>query len=675
MSGTPQSTDPRLVGQAFSLRTRFPAGPAGQKAVCGHNCPPHKPRDFGRACIIWLCALSVAIAPLTAQQMPLVEKPQAPIGLRSYLGTSVPPVNLANSSRIHRLLHAGSLYLTVQDAIALAIENNLNLEVQRYNIPSAEWQVQRMQAGGTPRGVSGGASSVNPVDPGVGVLGSTSTGAVNTGGGSAGSVGGTGSGGASIQQIGSTVANFDPSFTNTSTFAHYTTPLVNQALSQTSALVDTERVYTTQLQQAFDTGGAMRINSYEYNQKENSPGDLVNPVVAPYMRLLFYQPLFQNGGRAFNLHNIRIAENGRAAARQAFRAELLNLVASVLNAYWDVATAGAELAARQRAADATQKFYQDTQKEIAAGALPRVEEPRAAAEAASRRQDLLLARIAVQQRESALKQLLLRREEPDVETASIVPLDRIVVPDRDDLPALSKLVSGAMRDRPDVALAKIVDENAAINAIGTTNGLLPTMLAFGYFLNRGVAGTLVPSAGYAPASFSGGYGTALGQIARRDFPTEAAGVSLSSLPIHNRVAQGDYGFEQLQVQQSQLTSQKDNNAIAVNVSNQITALRQARARYNTAVNTRQLQEQLLAYEREKFTFGTSTFSNLIIDQRALAAAEITEVTALADYAHARVSLDQVLGQTLQNNGVTLEEGLNGQVVRQSQLPDLIAPAK
>jgi outer membrane protein TolC len=607
--------------------------------------------------------------------MPLVEKPRAPIGYRSYLGTSVPPAGLTNSSRIYRLLHAGSLYLTVQDAIALAIENNPNLEAARYNIPIADWAVQRMAAGGTPRGVSGGAASVNPVDPGVGVLGSTTSGGVSTGNGGSGSVGGSGSGGASIQQIGGTVVNFDPSFTNTTTFAHYTTPEVNQALSQTSALVDTERIYSTQLQQAFDTGGAVRFNDYEYYQKENSPGDLVNPVAAPYMRLLFYQPLFQGGGRAFNLHNIRIAENGRSAAHQAFRAEFLNLVASVLTAYWDVVTADAELAARQRAADATQKFFEDTQKEIAAGALPRVEEPRAAAEAANRRQDLTLARIALQQRESALKQLLLRRQEPAIDSASIVPLDHIVVPDSDDLPGLATLVSGAMRDRPDVALSKINDENAAINTIGTINGLLPTMLAFGYFMNRGVAGTVQEAAGGAPASFAGGYGTALGQIARRDYPTEAAGISLSSLPFHNRVAQGDYAFEQLQLRQSELSGQKDDNAIAVGVSNQMIALRQARARYNTAVNTRKLQEQLLAYEREKFTYGTSTFSHLIVDQRALAAAEITEVTALADYAHARVSLDQVLGQTLENNGVTLEEGLNGQVARPSQLPDSIAPAK
>ena len=146
---------------------------------------------------------------------------------------------------------------------------------------------------------------------------------------------------------------------------------------------------------------------------------------------------------------------------------------------------------------------------------------------------------------------------------------------------------------------------------------------------------------------------------------------MNSLPIHNRVAQGDYAFEQLQLQQSQLTGQIANNAIAVSISNQATALRQARARYNTAVNTRKLQEQLLAYEREKFTFGTSTFNNLIVDQRALAAAEIVEVTALADYAHARVSLDQVLGQTLEKNGVTLDEGLSGQVSRQSQLPDVM----
>jgi outer membrane protein TolC len=619
-----------------------------------------------------LCTLS-----LTAQQLPLVEKPQAPIGYRSYRGTSVPPVGLSNSSRIYRLLHAGSLYLTVQDAIALAIENNLNLEVERYNIPNADWYLQRAQAGGTPRGISGSAPSVNPVDAGVGVLGSTSSGGVISTGGSSGggggAVGGSSSGGASFSQIGSTVVNFDPSLTNASSFGHYTTPIVDTALSQTAALVDTVHAYTTQIQQSFDTGGGVRFIDYENYDKENAPSDLINPVSAPYMRLVFYQNLFQSAGRAFNLHNIRIAENGRMAAREAFRAEMLNLVAGVLTAYWDVVTADAELAARQRAADATQKFYQDTQKEIAAGALPRVEERRAAAEAASRRRDLILARIASQQRESALKQLLVRRTEPAIDSASIVPLDHIEVPDQDDLPGLSQLVSGAMRDRPDVALAKINDENAAINTIGTAHALLPTMLVFGYLTNRGVAGTVVNPAGGTAASFAGGYGTALGQVLRRDFPTEATGLNLQSLPIHNRVAQGDYAFEQLQLQQSQLSGQKDNNAIAVSISNQMTALRQSRARYNTAVNTRKLQEQLLAYEREKFTFGASTFSNLIIDQRALAAAEIVEVTALADYAHARVSLDQVLGQTLANNGVTLEEGLNGQVVRQSQLPDLIAP--
>ena len=623
-------------------------------------------------CPTRLCGLFLGAALLGAQQLPLVEKPQAPIGYRSYRGTSVPPVDLANSPRIYRLIHAGSLYLSVQDAIALAIENNLNLEIQRYNIPSADWAVQRMQAGGTPRGVSGGATSVNPSDPGVGVLGSTSSGGISTGGGGGGMVGGSSSGGASIQQIGSTVVNFDPSLTNSSTFAHYTTPLVNVALSQTAALVDVEHIYSTQLQQAFQTGGAVQFRDYEYYQQENSPGDLVNPVTAPYMRLLFYQPLFQGAGRAFNLHNIRIAENGRLAAQEAFRAELLNLVASVLNAYWDVVTADAELAARERAAEATAKFYEDTRKEIAAGALPRVEERRAAAEAASRRRDQILARIAVEQRESALKQLLVRRQDAAIDSASIIPLDHIVVPENDDLAGLATLVDGAMRDRADVALAKINDENAAINTIGTANALLPTMLAFGYFMNRGLAGTVLGT-GRVPPSFSGGFGTALGEIARRDFPTEAAGISLSSLPIHNRVAQGDYAFEQLQLQQSQLTGQIANNDIAVSVSNQMIALRQARARYNTAVNTRKLQEQLLAYEHEKFTYGTSTFNNLIVDQRALAAAEIVEVTALADYAHARVSLDQVLGQTLENNGVTLEEGLNGRVVRQSQLPDVIPP--
>jgi len=230
-------------------------------------------------------------------------------------------------------------------------------------------------------------------------------------------------------------------------------------------------------------------------------------------------------------------------------------------------------------------------------------------------------------------------------------------------------VATALAKRPDVAVAKIAHQDAVISSSGTSNGLLPVLIAYADTYNRGTSGTLQPVPG-APAdpNFAGGYGTSLGQIFRRNYPNEYAGLSLSGFPLHNRQGQADYGVEQLQLQASRLTSQRDLNNIAVSVSNQLIALRQARSRYTTAVNTRKLQEQVLADDQKKFTFGTANFTTLIVDQRTLVTAQLSEVGALSAYARARVSLDQVLGESLEKNNISLDEGIQGKVARPSALP-------
>jgi outer membrane protein len=302
-----------------------------------------------------------------------------------------------------------------------------------------------------------------------------------------------------------------------------------------------------------------------------------------------------------------------------------------------------------------------------------VELSRAVAEVGTRRQDLVIAETGLRQQEAVFKEQLVRNQDPIIETARIVCLDSIEVPTEDNLPPLREMVATALAKRPDVAVAKISSQNAIINSLGTANGLLPTLLAYADTYNRGSSGT-VATPGANPY-FVGGYGTSLGQIFRRDFPNEYVGLALSGMPIHNHQAQADYGIEQLQLQASQLTFQRDNNNIAVSVSNQVIALQQARARYATAVNTRKLQEQVLADDRKKFTFGTANFTTLIIDQRTLVGAQLTEVTALGSYARARTSLDQVLGETLEKNNITLDEGATGNIARPSALPaDVGAPA-
>jgi outer membrane protein TolC len=277
--------------------------------------------------------------------------------------------------------------------------------------------------------------------------------------------------------------------------------------------------------------------------------------------------------------------------------------------------------------------------------------------------------------ENALKELLVRTPDAAVEAAAVVPLDRIEMPESDKLPPLRQLVAVAMANRPDVIVAKLRDQTSEMALPGTENPLMPNMQVSGQTYNRGVAGTPQASSGDEPNPyFVGGYGTALGQVLRRNFPSYSGAVSISA-SLGNRTAQGDYGIDQLQYRQSQLSGQRDTNAIVVDISARMSALRQARARHSAAVDTRTLQEKLLEADREKFSSGIATFNDIINDQRALVAAQISEVNALAAYAHARVSLDQTLGKTLERNHVSLDEGLSGRVAAEAKAPAVAEEAK
>jgi outer membrane protein len=608
-----------------------------------------------------------------AQNLPFtVEKPQGPAILRPYRAQTVPGVRLNNSGRLHSLLRAGKLYLTVPDAIALAIENNLGLETDRYGPLLAQSSLERALAGGPVRGVPSASAQVSSVNAGVGVNGSAQSAGLGGGGGGGG---GGSSGNAAIQQVGAITPNLDPILQSTTTQAHLTQPQANTVLSQTNALIQSVRTTNTTMQVGLIGGGVVQYRNYEQSFKENAPSDILNPAVGPHMDLAFRHSLLRGYGVRLNDRGIRIAKINTGASLESFRSQLLDLVANVLNGYWDLVTAGDEFQARRHSQENAQKFYEDTQKEIAAGAIPRVELARAAAEVATRRQDLVVAQANLRQRENQLKEMLVRTPDAAVEAAEIVALDRIEIPETDDLPGLRQLVATAMAKRPDVAVSKVRDQTAEMSLAGTQNPLLPSLQVTGQSFNRGVAGTPQVSSGGAPNPyFVGGYGTALGQILRRNFPNYSAGASFS-ISFGNRTAQGDYGIDQLQFRQSQITGQRDTNAIVVDISARMSALRQARSRHLAAVNTRTLQEQLLAADREKFSSGIATFNDIINDQRALVVAQISEVNALSAYAHARVSLDQTLGETLERNGVSMEEGLSGRVARESKAPDVVAGAK
>jgi outer membrane protein len=625
-----------------------------------------KPRIVTLAVIACSCLVFRA----TAQNQPYsLGQTSIPALIRPYVAPEIPPIRLTNLNRLHELIRAGNLYLSVQDAIALAVENNLNLELARYGPMLVDSALERAKAGGPLRGVPSASAQIAAADAGLGVNGALAS----AGGGGGGGGGGTGgNGGATVQQIGAITPILDPYVQSTTTFGHLTYPQANTVLSQTTALVDTTHIYTNSVTQRLISGGAFQFVDFEQYLKENTLSDTLNPAVGPHMDLYFQHQLLQGFGVKLNDRGIRIAKINTTASRESFRSQLLNMVSQVVNLYWNLAGAREDWKARQNTLEITQKFVDDTKYEISVGAIAGIELPRAEAELTSRRQDVALALTNVRQQAILLKDALSHTEDPALEAAEIIPLERIEIPETDDLPALRQAVTTALAKRPDVAVSNYGDQTAEMNLAGTANPLLPTLTFTGRMYDRGTAGTPNQGQGANPY-FVGGYGTAVEQILRRNFPSETM-VTNFSIPLGNRQSQSDYGIDQLQFQQQKLTGQKATNQIVVDIASAINSVRQARSRYSTARDTRLLQEQLLEVEKKRSS-GAGTYVAIMADQRQLSSALLTEVSARTAYVHAKVALDQVLGETLEKYNISLDEGLTGKVNRESRIPDVVEQHK
>jgi outer membrane protein TolC len=572
-----------------------------------------------------------------------VDRPTGPVIIRPYQSPTVAPVNLRNSARIQNFIRAGRIYLSAQDAIALAIENNLDLEVERYNGVLAEWAIERAQAGGPIRGVPSGSSQIGQVASGQGINGSqASLGLSSNTGGSA-----TASGNAIVQQIGAVTPNLDPVLLNTSVFSHTTYPQSNSVQSQTSALVDSVRTYSTSVQEGFLTGGYVRLTAADSYLKENTVTDSLNPSVAPRGQIYVQHALLQGFGINVNDRFIRVALNNKAAADATFRSRLINVVTEVLNLYWDLVSDEQDLQAKQKARDVAQKFADDTRKQIQIGVIARVEVSRAEGELASRQEQLLLAQSAEELQQNLLKNAISRDEFGDL---PLVPTDQLSIPEKDDLPPLRQMIATALAKRPDIAATRLNVQSAEASTLGTSNGLLPTLTGFASVTDNGLAGKAQQG---ADPYFVGGLGNGVAQIFRHNFPTNRVGVSLNSVPVFvDHPDQADFAIDQLQFRQTQLNQQRDINQVAVDVSNQVVALRQARARHASALKARLVQEELMAGEEKKFELASSTINAVVLARQSLAAAQSAELAALASYKHARIALDQVLGETLETNHIS-----------------------
>jgi outer membrane protein len=589
---------------------------------------------------------------------------------RNYSPTQVAPIDLSNSMRLESLLRAGNLYLSLQDAIALALENNLDIEIQRYAPLIAETSLMRARAGGFARGVSTGVQS-GPASAS-GRSGGDQTG-TGTGGGTGATVGST-----FVTQTGSAIPNLDPVITGSSRWAQTSTPQASAFVTGTNAFVSRNDSSGIAVQKSFLTGTSFSLSFNNQHLRTNNRSADFNPSRSGSVGLNITQRLLQGFGRAVNSRQITIARNNREISDLTFKNQVIVTVSAIINLYWDLVSFNEDVRVKQQSLKLAEKLYDDNRKQVEIGTLAPIEIVRAEAEVAARQQDLTISETQVLQQETILKNALSRSgvASPAVADARIVPMDRIRIPDVEPVAPVQDLVSQAFASRPELAQNRMQLRNSEIGLKGSRSAMLPSLDLVVTMSNNALAGQLnelpvLPGRTRFPNDFFlGGYSTVMSQLLSRNFPDYAAGFNLN-IPIRNRAAQADMINDQLAMRQQQLGLQRLENQVRVDVQNALIALQQARARHRAAEKARVLQEQTLDAEEKKFALGASTMYNVILAQRDLATARSIEVAATNNYGKARVELDRATGQTLDHNQISMAEAVRGEVSRAaSPVPDV-----
>ena len=599
--------------------------------------------------------------------------------IRPYQAKPVPPATLQNSQRIFDLMHAGNLYLSLADAIALALENNLDIEVERYLPRMARTDVTRAQGGGLLRGLS---LLVDELPPGIGgpsgpllttlTASSTPAPVVNSNFSDVALIteqqNDLSVTGALPLSSGSAIPQYDPTISGQINWAHQTTPEYNPLITGASNwLVSNNFNGNVGYTQGFSTGAQLGVAFDNTQITSNAARYTYNPILSSSLGFTITQPLLRGFGIELNRRFIRIAKNDQRIADLVFRQQVIDTVAGIARLYTDLVSLNEDVKVKREALRLAQRLYEDNQHKVEQGQQAPIEVTRAQAQVASNQQALISAQGLVQQQELIVKTALTRGglANPAIRAAHIIATDTITVPETESVRPVDDLIAEALQDRPDLAQAGIQVENSQISLKGSLNALRPELDVVGTVQNGGLSGdvnaaalALTPGA----ALYPGGYGTALGQIFKNNFPTYSVGVQLT-LPLRNRVAQADAVRDELQVRQTQVRRQQFEDQVRLEVADAYVAMQQARAAYEAAVQSRILQEQSVKVEQETFDVGLATNYLVIQYQTYLAQARSTEVAAKGAYVKAMIALDRATARTLEVNDVSIQEAQNGRVSR------------
>jgi outer membrane protein len=593
---------------------------------------------------------------------------------RSYETREAPEVSFENSARIEGLIGKGKLTLTLEDAIELALENNLDVELQRFNRTIAASELMRTSGGGTLRGFS---FSVSEIPAGVGgpsgpilnlpATGAPSLSAVSTSIPEISSIVSSSSNAVITGSVplsnGTAIPNFEPTLFGTLNFQHMNTAQTNLAVSGSDMLTGRTSSGNIGFQKAFSTGALFSTGYIVNSVKNNAMNTFYNPFTISSFSVNLSQPLLRGFGSEVNRRFVRIARNNQSVSDLVFKQQVIATVAGIIRLYFDLVALQEDVQVKRQTLELVQKLYNDSKAKVDQGVLAPIELVRAQAQMASSRQDLANSEGFELQQELVLKNVLTRRGTADtlIRDARIVPTTPIAIPTREDIQPIQDMVETAYRNRPELREGQLQVENSEITLKGAKSALRPqldlTLSAQNTSL-AGYANPLWPGAVFSDTSGQGGTGTSFLNLFQSAKPSYGFGLQLS-LPLHNSVAEADYARDAIQLRQTQIRYQQLQNQIRAEVESALIAVNRSRGAYDAAVEARNLQEQSLKIETEKYENGVSTNLLVMQYQSYLAQARSTEVAAKSVYAKAKTALERALGLTLESHSISLDETRQG----------------
>jgi outer membrane protein TolC len=579
--------------------------------------------------------------------------------LRPYTPDEVPEPALANSTRIDQLVRDGKLYLTLKDAIALALENNLDLAIARYNIPIADTDLLRTKAGGFFRGVNTGVVQGTP-GGGVGGYGAGAPGA--GAGGTTGGAGGAGAGASGLVQstlgAGAPVASYDPALNANLGIEHQTTPLSNQRIYGIPSLQLNTAQVNVGYSQAFPTGTTLSFELQNNRQTTNSPFTILSPALNSTFRFTFQQQLLAGFGLASNLRYLRIARNNKKISDIAFKDQAIATVTQIENIYWDLVGAYEEARVKDQSLQFANQTLDNAKKQLQLEAIPALDVMKAEAEASRRDQELTVARTTLQLQESLMKNALTKSlDDPTLEEMPVIPTDRSQTSSDEpntNTPILD-LIGQAQKNRPELLETDVDLVNRQISRKAARNALLPTLSLVGFYGGTGLGGLVTPgNTASVPTDISGTWQNTFNNSS----PDYYLGFNVN-IPLRNRVAKADQYRSELEYRQAELRKEQLRKQIRIEVRNAQYSLVQTRARVEAARKARDLAQRTFEITRKEQELGSGSSYQTMTAQRDLALAELDLVTASTTYQKAKVELDRATGTTLEHNGVQIQDAVTG----------------